>query len=164
MNMGILRNIATAVGKWFSRPPDKPRKSSRKAPADLSRQWVEDIESHLGMLKEKGNIHLNRHNTRQEWECTLPSMLDAYLFYISLPGIIPEKVEAWCSADDLFYTYRRLAESSITLTDRVTAVKDYDAVISLSHAGEILLRISIHLETRKQSQPIIYDADTQNQQ
>lgn len=162
--MGVFRNIASTVHRWLTPRHRKAGKPVGKAPADISRQWLEEIETHLSKLMERGTIRLKKHNTRHEWECTLPSMLDAYLFFISLPGIMPEKVEAWCSADDLFYACRLQTDSSITLTDRVTAVNDYDAVISLSHAGEILLRISIHLETRKQSQTIVYDADTQNQQ
>lgn len=160
--MGVFSNIVSAVGRWFSPWQKKAGKPFNKAPADISRRWLEEIAAHLNKLMARGTIRLKKHNTRQEWECHLPSMLDAYLFYISLPGIVQEKVEAWCSADDLFYTYRRLTDLSITLTDRVTAVNEYDAVIRLSYAGETLLRISIHLETRKQSQPIIYDADTQD--
>lgn len=160
--MGVFSNIVSAVGRWFSPRQEKAGKSVNKAPADISRQWLEEIETHLSKQMERGTIRLKKHNARQEWECHLSSMLDAYLFYISLPGIVQEKVEAWCSADDLFYTYRRLTDLSITLTDRVTAVNDYDAVVNLSHAGETLLRISIHLESRKYIQTIIYDADTQD--
>ena len=160
--MGILRNITGVIGRWIA---PKPKNGSPKKPAPEAQagKWAENIQLHLDHLNAKGTLRIRNHNARQESDCVLPSMLDAYLLYVSLPDVVPEKVQAWCSADDLFYTYERLPQVSLTLTDRVLR-EDYDAVIRLTRAEETLFALFIKLENRHNTQPETYYADNQNQQ
>ena len=171
--MGLFRNIKGAISRLVAQKPAAEQSNVRKAepkkharpkrpaPEAQAAKWAENIRMHLEQLDAKGALRIRNHNSRPECDCMLPSMLDAYLLYVSLPDVVPEKVHAWCSADDLFYTYERLPQVSLTLTDRVLR-EDYDAVIRLTRAEEAMFTIFIKLENRQNVQTETIDADNQN--
>lgn len=160
--MGIFRNITGFIGRWIA-PKQEAEPPKKPAPEAQASKWAENIRMHLDHLNAKGTIRIKQHNQRPECSCTMASMLDAYLLYVSLPDVVPEKVQAWCSADDLFYTYERWPQTSLTLTDRVHR-EGCDAAIRLTRGEDTLFTILITLENRQNKQIEIYDADNQNQQ
>ena len=162
--MGLFRSITGIVGRWFSRKPSqKSEEPSIHNRINLVHEWTREIDEHLDILKRRNDVSVRRCCAKQKWECVLPTMLDAYLLFMSLPHVVSDKVQAWCSADDLFYAYERHPGLSLTLTDRVHG-KDIHAEIRMVFHEEVVYRISIILGNRKDIQPITYDADTQNEQ